>query len=93
MRYLQEKLFTKYHRVSGRPICRYLSALADISVIGRYIGFTDNRKAYRYRLSVSADKEAHIGSHTDMKITPLFSLNFMILAKETCEKFRFFFVT
>ena len=66
---------------------------ADISVIGRYIGFTDNRKAYRYRLSVSADKEAHIGSHTDMKITPLFSLNFMILAKETCEKFHFFLVT
>ena len=33
MRYLQEKLFTKYHRVSGRPICRYLSALADISVL------------------------------------------------------------
>ena len=78
---------------SGRPIYRYLSASADISVIGRYIGFTDNRKAYRYRLSVSADKEAHIGSHTDMKITPLFSLNFMILAKETCEKFHFFLVT
>ena len=30
--------------------------------IGRYIGFTDNRKAYRYRLSVSADKKAHIGA-------------------------------
>ena len=78
---------------SGRPICRYLSASANISVIGQYIGFTDNRKAYRYQLSVSVDKEAHIGSHTDMKITPLFSLNFMILAKETCEKFHFFLVT
>ena len=61
--------------------------------IGQYIGFADMGKAYRYRLSVSADKEAHIGSHTDMKITPLFSLNFMILAKETCEKFHFFLVT
>ena len=75
---------------SGRPICQYLSALADISVIGQYIGFTDNRKAYRYRLSVSANKEAHIGSTTDMKITPYFSQNFLILAKETCEKFHFF---
>ena len=79
--------------LSGRPIHRYVSVSADISVIGRYIGFADKENAYRYRLSVSADKEAHIGSHTDMKITPLFSLNFMILAKETCEKFHFFLVT
>jgi len=74
---------------SSRPIYRYLSASADISVIGRYIGFT-NRKAYRYPLSVSADMEAHIGSTTDMKITPFFSQNFLILTKETCEKFHFF---
>ena len=34
---------------------------ADISVIGRYIGFADKANAYRYRLSVSADKPLHIG--------------------------------
>ena len=78
--YLSKQLHSTY---SGRPICQYISASADISVIGQYIGFTDNRKAYQYRLLVSADKEAHIGSHTDMKITQLFSQNFMILAKET----------
>ena len=74
---------------SGRPIHRYVSVSADISVIGRYIGFADKENAYRYRLSVSADKEAHIGSLTDMKITPFFSQNFIILAKEKCEKFYF----
>ena len=35
---------------------------ADISVIGRYIGFADKANAYRYRLSVSADMIPHIGS-------------------------------
>ena len=34
---------------------------ADISVIGRYIGLADKANAYRYRLSVSADKLLHIG--------------------------------
>ena len=34
---------------------------ADISVIGRYIGLADKVNAYRYRLSVSADKPLHIG--------------------------------
>ena len=34
---------------------------ADISVIGRYIGLADKANAYRYRLSVSADKPLHIG--------------------------------
>ena len=45
---------------------RYLSVSADISVIGRYIGFADMENAYRYRLSVSADKVCHIGSITDI---------------------------
>ena len=58
---------------SGRPIHRYVSVSADISVIGRYIGFADNRNPYRYRLSASADKKANIGSLTDMKICYLFS--------------------
>ena len=35
---------------------------ADISVIGRYIGLADKANAYRYRLSVSADKDLHIGT-------------------------------
>ena len=30
--------------------------------IGRYIGFADMGNAYRYRLSVSANKKAHIGN-------------------------------
>ena len=34
---------------------------ADISVIGQYIGLADKANAYRYRLSVSADKPLHIG--------------------------------
>ena len=77
--------------IIGSAVDRYADIYRHwpISVIGRYIGFTDNRKAYRYRLSVSADKEAHIGSLTDMKVTPFFSQNFIILAKETCEKFYF----
>ena len=57
---------------SGRPICRYISVDADISVIGRYIGFADNRNPYRYRLLASADKKANIGSLTDIEICYLF---------------------
>ena len=34
--------------------------------IGRYIGFADKQNAYWYRLSVSADKEGHIGWVTDI---------------------------
>ena len=34
--------------------------------IGQYIGLADMRNAYRYRLSVSADKKAHIGSLADI---------------------------
>ena len=60
--------------------------------IGRYIGFTNNKKAYQYLLSVSADKEAHIGSPTDMNIAPFFSQSFIILAKVKCEKVHFFLV-
>ena len=54
----------------------------------------DERSEEGSRNIVQARKyHTTIGSHTDMKITPLFSLNFMILAKETCEKFHFFLVT
>ena len=56
---------------SGRPIYRYVSVSADISVIGRYIGFADIANAYRYRLSVSADKKAHIGGLTDRESMPV----------------------
>ena len=59
--------------ISDRPICRYISVEADISVIGRYIGFADNKNPYRYRLSASADKKANIGNLTDIKIYYLFS--------------------
>ena len=34
--------------------------------IGRYIGFPDMGNAYQYRLSVSVDKKAHIGSLADI---------------------------
>ena len=68
--------------IIGIGIGRYIG-------IGRFIGIADMGNAYRYRLSVSADKKAHIGSLTDMKLTPFFSQNFIILAKETCEKFYF----
>ena len=34
--------------------------------IGRFIGIADMGNAYRYRLSVSADKKAHIGSLADI---------------------------
>ena len=34
--------------------------------IGRYIGFADMGNAYRYWLSVSADKKSHIGRLTDI---------------------------
>ena len=40
---------------------QYVSVSADILVIGWYIGFADKQNAYRYWLSVSADKEGHIG--------------------------------
>ena len=46
---------------SVRTDNRYVSVSADISVIGRYIGFADTQILYRYRLSVSADMKAHIG--------------------------------
>ena len=36
-------------KASGRPIHRYVSVSADISVIGQYIGFADKENAYRYR--------------------------------------------
>ena len=49
---------------------RYVSVSADISVIGRYIGFADTANAYRYRLSVSADKKVHIGGLTDRDSMP-----------------------
>ena len=51
---------------SVRTDNRYVSVSADISVIGRYIGFADIENAYRYRLSVSADMNAYIGSLTDI---------------------------
>ena len=51
-------------QIRERTDNRYVSVSADISVIGRYIGFADIENAYRYRLSVSADKKAHIGSPT-----------------------------
>ena len=43
---------------------RYVSISADISVIGRYIGFEDIENAYQYRLS--ADMNAYIGSLTNI---------------------------
>ena len=53
-------------QLSVRTDNRYVSVLADISVIGQYIGFADIENAYRYRLSVSADMNAHIGVLTDI---------------------------
>ena len=69
---------------------RYVSVSADISVIGRYIGFADMENAYRYRLSVSADKVCHIGSITDILnwVDDLFS--WMIFDKRFRD-FRIFF--
>ena len=45
--------------IIGIGIGRYIG-------IGRFIGIADMGNAYRYRLSVSADKMAHIGSLTDI---------------------------
>ena len=45
--------------IIGIGIGRYIG-------IGRFIGIADMGNAYRYRLSVSADKKAHIGSLTDI---------------------------
>ena len=39
---------------------------APIWAICRYIGFADKQNAYRYRLSVSADKDPYIGNLSDM---------------------------
>ena len=50
--------------ISVRTDNRYVSVSADISVIGRYIGFADIENPYRYRLS--ADMNAYIGSLTDI---------------------------
>ena len=50
---------TLHRHTSGRPICRYISAEADILVIGRYISF--------------ADKKVNIGSLTDIRMYYLFS--------------------
>ena len=71
-------------------VCLHQGATDMIIVIGRFISIADMENAYRYRLAVSADKKAHIGSTTNMKITPIFSQNFIILTKQTCEKFHFF---
>ena len=75
---------------SVRTDNRYVSVSADISVIGRYIGFADMENAYRYRLSVSADKVCHIGSITDILnwVDDLFS--WMIFDKRFRD-FRIFF--
>ena len=45
--------------IIGIGIGRYIG-------IGRFIGIADMRNAYRYRLSVSADKKSYIGSLTDI---------------------------
>ena len=45
--------------IIGIGIGRYIG-------IGQYIGMADMGNAYRYWLSVSADKKVHIGSHTDI---------------------------
>ena len=53
-------------------VCLHQGATDMIIVIGRYIGIgrfisiADMENAYRYRLAVSADKKAHIGSLTDI---------------------------
>ena len=39
---------------------------APIWTFYRYIGFADKQNAYRYRLSVSADKDPYIGNLSDM---------------------------
>ena len=56
---------------SGRPICRYISVVADISVIDQCIGFPDNKNPYR--LSASADEKFNISSLTNIKMYYLFS--------------------
>ena len=53
-------------RNSVRADNRYVSVSADISVIGRIIGFADIENLYQYRLSVSAYMNAYIGGITDI---------------------------
>ena len=57
--YLHAHVFNTSGSVRANTDMYRLSA--DISVIGRYIGLADKANAYRYRLSVSADKPLHIG--------------------------------
>ena len=70
---------------SGRPIYRYVSVSADISVIGQYIGFADIANAYRYRLLVLADKKAYIGGLTDKESRPKYTFFYLY----NVEKFKF----
>ena len=65
----RKSIGTPISQFSGIPIYRYVSVSANISVIGRYIGFADIANAYR--LSVSADKKAHIGGLTDRESMPV----------------------
>ena len=49
------------------PLLWLEQGATDIIIgIGQYIGLADMRNAYRYRLSVSADKKSYIGSLTDI---------------------------
>ena len=54
----------KYYSVSDRY--SFGIGISQYIGIGRYIGLADMGKAYQYRLSVSADKEGHIGWLTDI---------------------------
>ena len=53
------------HSMFGVFEVRYFGVRSKTS-IGRVIGKADMGNAYRYRLSVSADKKAHIGSLADI---------------------------
>ena len=61
----QRSIF-QLHILSVRADNRSYRLSAPIWAICRYIGFADKQNAYRYRLSVSADKDPYIGNLSDM---------------------------
>ena len=59
--FLISKVISMSSQISERADTDMYRLSAPIWAFCRYIGFADKANAYRYRLSVSADKLLHIG--------------------------------
>ena len=62
---ISQKGRTSFQNIYNQGATDMIIGIGRYIGIGRFIGIADMRNAYRYRLSVSADKIFYIGSLTD----------------------------